>query len=321
MGSPAGLIPTMTLLLPTDLSFASPDSDSREPSRKPESASVEDMQVSATRDWSSQYAKLPKSHPKIWKPFLDSFTLFPKLPIEIRQICWKLSLAARVVEVRFNRTHGFFTPIKIPVALRVCKDSRDAVKNLYPLCFGTVVHEPAIVFNFSMDTMYLDADLGPEVVPFIYSWKGFEAQNIQSLAVDRYLDDYIEEWGSGSDFEGIKVIQQATHHMPALKEVFLVVKLDDFWHDHGFPEGDGDIVLMESFSHDLQQYMYHECWHLDDEDGESECQELPDLEPFLKNFQAPVKSAIWGWRPTELPLEPYPWDMDSEAVMHNGDGL
>ncbi|KUJ17044.1 uncharacterized protein LY89DRAFT_70362 [Mollisia scopiformis] len=251
--------------------------------------------------------KWAKAAPKIWKPYLTSFTLFSDLPIEIRQAIWKWSLAARVVEVKFNVNHGFFSTNKPPVALSVCKDSRDAVKYLYPICFGTIIHEAAIAFNFSLDTLYLDADLAPEVVPFIYSWKGLEAENLQTLAIDRYLDEEMEEFGYGIAFEAIKTLRQTTRLMPALKKVLMVAKLDDYWHEHGLPEGSGEIKLMESLPYDLQRYIDEE-WHMDDEDGASECHQLPNMDDVLEGFDAPSKSVVWGWRPTELPLQPHPWD-------------
>ncbi|CZR66754.1 uncharacterized protein PAC_16655 [Phialocephala subalpina] len=252
----------------------------------------------------ARYEKKWGKSVKIWKPFLESFTLFPELPTEIRQEIWKLTLQPRAIEVKYNPTHGFYTEVKTPAALSVNKDSRDAVKFLYPLCFGSILHEPAIVFNFSKDTLYIDADLCQEVVPFLFGMNKFEAENLQSLAIDRYLEEYLELGEYESSIDVMNALQKATSSMPALKEVRMVIKLDEYWHEHGFPEGRGPIELWEHMPDNLQKYMSHEGFHLDDEDGESECAELPNMNDFLEPFQADTKGTIWGRRPMELTLEP-----------------
>ncbi|KAE8452594.1 hypothetical protein EG329_013853 [Mollisiaceae sp. DMI_Dod_QoI] len=314
------------LAVPTDLSSNTLDSasQSRLESPRVDTFAVPYHAKEGSQDVIDKYdgpnyhsPKWPKPRPKIWEPFLDSFTIFPQMPIEVRQAVWKMSLRPRVIEIEYNKEHGFYSRVKPPIALSVCKDSRDAVEYLYPLCFGNVIHEPAIVFNFSMDTLYFDTAFGSHTVPFLFSLKQKEAENIQALAFDRSLDDYFDEW-IGWELEAINALEKYTRSMPALKEVYVVCRLDKWWHEHGFPEGGGPIELMESFSHDLQQYMYHELFHLDDEDGASDCQELPHYDDLLESFQAPTKGAIWGWRPTDLPLQPYPWDRELESIESDG---
>jgi len=101
--------------------------------------------------------------PKQWNPFLDSFVRFPDLPIEIRIMVWRFTLPSRTVEIDFNLKRGFYSRAKIPVALKVCKDSREAVSTyifcnlsalatdfrqvikFYSTCFGSILYDPRVV--------------------------------------------------------------------------------------------------------------------------------------------------------------------------------
>ena len=40
--------------------------------------------------------------------------------------------------------------------------------------------------------------------------------------------------------------------MPALKEFFIVFKIDGMWHEHGIPEGDGTTTLFDELPDDIQ---------------------------------------------------------------------
>jgi hypothetical protein len=287
-----------TTIVPTDPEQSSPTTEASP-----------DKEYSKYDDPNYVSPKWPKSRPTEYKPYLVKFTVFLKLPIEIRQAIWNHTLAPRVVEIDYSLDRGFFSKVKIPIALKVNKDSRNAVGHLYPVCFGNVLHQPSIRFNFSIDTLYFDADLGPEVLQFVVSLKESELKKIRYIAIDRDINDYVE-FGDyiENSFDSMTCLQKAVDAMPAIQETLVVFKLNEYWHDHGFPEGVGQIELMDSFSYGLQQYMYHECFHLDDEDAESECQELPEHKHLLARFEVPKKGSIWGWRPIELPLKPYPWE-------------
>ncbi|PMD47462.1 hypothetical protein L207DRAFT_158225 [Hyaloscypha variabilis F] len=124
---------------------------------------------------------------KVWEPYLQEFTIFPKLPIEIRQAIWKLTVRPRTVEIYHSTTRGYWSNVKVPTALRVNRDSRNAVGYSYPLCFGSVLHEPRIVFNFSMDILYFDDMMWTEIPRFLTSLKDAELTKIQSIAVSMIL--------------------------------------------------------------------------------------------------------------------------------------
>lgn len=133
------------------------------------------------------------------------FTLFPKLPIETRQMIWKLTLEPRFVEIR-PKAHnhaGFITLTPPPTALLVCRDSRDAVLRFYPnlldkeyvinskkLTFSSraaTVASPGVRFNSSMDTLYLDWRIAGNLDIFLKQMSNPLAPNILYLALDQYL--------------------------------------------------------------------------------------------------------------------------------------
>lgn len=247
--------------------------------------------------------KRPKDKPKEWKPFLTSFTLFPELPTEIRQAIWRFTLEPRVVEIH-SSGHGFYSDAKVPRALSVCVDSRRAVGHLYPLCFGNIFHEPATVFNSSLDTLYFDDDFGPDVHTFLLSLNENELLSIEYIAVDREINEYLSWDESSVPRDNLTLIRKAVLSMPSLKELHFVCKIDERWHDHGMPEGKGQITLMESWSYEIQHYLHKYEIHREDEDGESECQELPNMDHLLQGFDVPRTGALWGWRPTARELGP-----------------
>lgn len=80
-----------------------------------------------------QWPKQSKSPRKAVKPYLAFFTKFLDLPVEIRQMIWRLTLQGRNIEVEFHSDHGFYSRAIIPTALRVCRDSRTAVRTLFRL--------------------------------------------------------------------------------------------------------------------------------------------------------------------------------------------
>ncbi|TEY43616.1 hypothetical protein BOTCAL_0367g00040 [Botryotinia calthae] len=117
------------------------------------------------------------------------FTLFPKLPMEMRDTIWRLTLEPRLVEVRPKYEHRdeFYSTAPLPIVMTVCKDSERAVQSLYPQCFGGWLGPAKIRFNFNIDTLYLDWKIQEHLVPFLLSISLQEAEKIQFLALDQYL--------------------------------------------------------------------------------------------------------------------------------------
>jgi hypothetical protein len=85
------------------------------------------------------------------------FTLFPKLPIELRRIIWRRSLPGqRVVEVLYyNFTGQCRSSRPIPIALHVSSEARGVALESYELAFGTAEAEAMVYFDFKIDALFL----------------------------------------------------------------------------------------------------------------------------------------------------------------------
>ncbi|KAH6717012.1 hypothetical protein BKA61DRAFT_733216 [Leptodontidium sp. MPI-SDFR-AT-0119] len=227
---------------------------------------------------------------------LKSFTLFPKLPTEIRIMIWDLTLEARTVEIQWTETCGFFTRVPPPKALRVCRDSRDAVKSKYPLCFGNVIYPPSITFNFSLDTLYVDQDFQHQALHFLASLSTEEISKIQYLAVDYLLNVDFEAGDMAYDL--IEVYRKLASNIPALREYRLVRNLA-YCIDEDINEGIGPMQLYEEWP--LGVWMQHCCdpdgFHYDDDDYICEEHQLPDADEATAGLKVPKMGHIWGWRP------------------------
>ncbi|KAE9363578.1 hypothetical protein N431DRAFT_448166 [Stipitochalara longipes BDJ] len=126
-------------------------------------------------------------------PLLE-FTLFPKLPKHIRVMIWETTLTPRIVEIYRCGREEFFTCVPCPSALEIYQDSRAAVIQHYPLCFGTFWYPPQIRFNFSLDIIYLDFAIADELPFFFAILSRIELAGLRYLAFDMTLfvdDEYI----------------------------------------------------------------------------------------------------------------------------------
>lgn len=251
-------------------------------------------------------SKLEDKPPAEWKPFLTSFTLFPELALEIRQMIWKCTLKPRIVELSYKEEHGFYSRVKAPVALQVCSESRKAVEYLYPLRFGSILDNPAIAFNFSLDTLYFDIIVDEDIIHFLALLKLEETNHIKYLAVD-YLVYASREWSERPVQDSFPALKKAAVAMPELKEFLVVYKLNEGHHEHGLPVGRGTMQLYEKFPWDLYYYLACRECHLDDEDAESDCHDLPNSEQLVEGVNVEKAGSVWGWRPTELEIISPPW--------------
>ncbi|KAF5875780.1 uncharacterized protein Bfra_011542 [Botrytis fragariae] len=126
-----------------------------------------------------------------WEYIMTSrrFTLFSKLPVEMRDKIWRLTLEPRIVEIRPKKDqHGrFYSTAPLPTALTVCKDSEQAVLSLYPKLLDGDLDAGGIQFNAKIDTLYLDWKLQEHLTTFLLSIDFQEAEKIQYLAIDQYI--------------------------------------------------------------------------------------------------------------------------------------
>ncbi|TGO71673.1 hypothetical protein BELL_0544g00080 [Botrytis elliptica] len=117
------------------------------------------------------------------------FTLFPKLPMEMKYKIWTLALEPRLVEVRPKEDidDGFYSTAPLPALLTVCKEWERALKHLYPKYFVRSPDGPGIRFNAQIDTLYLDWKLQEHLTIFLSSISVEEAGKIRFLAMDQYI--------------------------------------------------------------------------------------------------------------------------------------
>jgi hypothetical protein len=134
----------------------------------------------------------------------------------------------------------------------------------------------------------------------------YEIKHVQSIAVHYLIDENMDLDHTTED-RAIDLFRRAVRNMPAMREFRIVHSVDENYHGHGYPAGEGVMELFEDFTYEWQQFMYREGIHLDDEEGEFECQELPNCERLTVGFDLPKLGAIWGWRPIELPMRSPQW--------------
>jgi hypothetical protein len=96
---------------------------------------------------------------------LRTFTLFPKLPAEIRLVVWKYALAIqRISVIKRNRHWNFSTAIKpfiithpspAPALLHVNRESKCLAEKAYQQpAFNCLINAPRF-FNFEVDALHL----------------------------------------------------------------------------------------------------------------------------------------------------------------------
>ena len=97
---------------------------------------------------------------------LAKFTLFPKLPFELRHIIWRYNLPRRRgVEVLYDDMTGeCASPCSIPMALHVNSDARGAALESYELVFSAQKANAMVYFDSSVDALYIGGEisLGPD---------------------------------------------------------------------------------------------------------------------------------------------------------------
>jgi hypothetical protein len=150
-----------------------------------------------------------------------------KLPLELRNMIWKLTLQPRIIEIQFTTKKAVYTKSKLPTALHVSQESRAAVEKLYPFRFGSVWHRPHIRFNFDLDTIFLNGDYYNDFCHFFILADPIELHQIRYLAIDnscQYIS--INDETDEEDFEKLKKVIES---MEALQEMSVTHSAENFF--------------------------------------------------------------------------------------------
>ncbi|CZR62904.1 uncharacterized protein PAC_12801 [Phialocephala subalpina] len=144
---------------------------------------------------------------------LTEFHPFTRLPIELRYTIWHLTLQPRVVEIEFQwkERYGinnedklyasYYSRIPLPVALKVCRDSRNAVLPFYPLCFASFLSRPKIRFNLFFDTLYIDDTFGKHLFELLGNLNPIKMAGLQNMAIsDLAGSNYYEDDDKGHKY-------------------------------------------------------------------------------------------------------------------------
>ncbi|KAH6673641.1 hypothetical protein B0J14DRAFT_53244 [Halenospora varia] len=107
-----------------------------------------------------------------------------------------------------RRVRGFYTYCALPVALGVCQESRNAVIDSYPMCFGSTIDPAAIRFNFDLDTLFVGHDMGCELFSPNFVLTQHEKDNLQHFVVakigmDEMWNTYAADGDSWDKLEGV----------------------------------------------------------------------------------------------------------------------
>ena len=237
------------------------------------------------------------------KPYHTTFPQFPKLPTELRAMVWKLTLHSRTIEIEFQEARGFYTRVGTPVALRVCRDSRNAVILSYPVCFGNILFEPRTAFNFSLDTLFIGNSIQEQTLHLLAGLNAKELSQLKSLAVDTELN-FNFEYGGDTEIDYIKAVKKAAQSMTSLKVFQMAYDLVG-WLEAEIDEGRGPVQLFKKWP------PYIERSHFCSENCDCGCDgdlgyclcglhDLPiQVGRVWDDAKAPKIEAIWSWRPVK----------------------
>ncbi|TAQ88097.1 hypothetical protein B7494_g3579 [Chlorociboria aeruginascens] len=220
---------------------------------------------------------------------LTTFHLFPRLPTELRLHIWTLTLRPRTVDIRYY-TDGFHAPDAdntLPIALKVCRESRGYLLDSYPYCFGSRIHPPRLRFNFSLDTLYFDRSFEHYISHFFGILSDTEIQNLRYLAIDCVIPSLDNDHAS----HFMSIFQKAHEALTNLKELALVYDVEDLANlDTKIfsPRWDNPMELF----HDLPEELKVEGLNLD---ALPDAPENQDVGRFAK-WEYPKFVPIYGWR-------------------------
>ncbi|KAK2628214.1 hypothetical protein QTJ16_002860 [Diplocarpon rosae] len=212
---------------------------------------------------------------------LTSFTVFPKLPFELRCMIWKASCCSRTIELDYDDIDGFTPRAADPKALRVCRESRELIIPLYPLCFGTFFHPARTRFNFVNDTLFIGSDMEDTIPHLFGTFTHSEISGLRFLALESCYNEHIEDAnGATLTFQLLNLVKQ----LPSLRELLIVHDIEEMI-DRSLDCAEGHTMEL----HDSPPPAFnHPAVYVDP---------LPDEEnSLLKRWPVAKCRPVYGWR-------------------------
>lgn len=231
-----------------------------------------------------------------------SFTVFPNLPYELRCMIWEATCWPRVIEIEYDEEAGFTPRACDPIALKICKESRDTIIQSYPLCFGSIFHPAKTRFNFSRDTLYIDNGLEDNVPHFFSTFGTLETSSLQFLA----LEDCFNEAVLPFEVTLTTQLQKMVTKFTALRELLIVYDVADMT--------DRTLFCSDGHAMELHAVLPKELDH-----PAVEVEPLPQEEDAeahgFKLWKVKKCKPVYGWRRCPHGVEFAGLDLDDEDDM------
>jgi hypothetical protein len=89
-----------------------------------------------------------------------TFTLFPKLPTELRLKIWKHARQPRIIRFKYKSNNSSWSHLraiaKPPVLFQVNREAREAALKIYELTFKSILNKQPIYIDYKVDALYME---------------------------------------------------------------------------------------------------------------------------------------------------------------------
>ncbi|KAF8861041.1 hypothetical protein BDZ45DRAFT_740640 [Acephala macrosclerotiorum] len=158
-----------------------------------------------------------------------TFYAFKRLPLEIQDIIWRFSLQPRVVEVEYVELKGkrqYYSRAALPSAFYICHDSHNAVIPCYPRYFGSKQCSPTVLFNPSLDTLYLEHFFEEKLLDFFEDLGDRELVRLENIAISEIAGMGLGGLGAGIQaLENWEKLGIWMKKLPALRNLLIVQEI------------------------------------------------------------------------------------------------
>jgi hypothetical protein len=127
----------------------------------------------------------------------DKFTLFPKLPLELRDTIWKLALPRpQTVEIHEYRDRPFKLPV--PVVLHVDQEARRLAKRHYTLSLEGLRKQGQVYIDFHVDTLLIkDVSSVAKLYDVEAHWNRPRPWKLRNAEAMKHLEDNVQHLAVG----------------------------------------------------------------------------------------------------------------------------